>query len=240
MPISELDIINSFSKSEYFLPALTIDLGNVFLTKKQVNDFRRKVYSKAVEVLTTTSRNLKKKLVSVDIANEMLDYQFVENKTNKLTASNIIYFPENFNFVEIEEFKNMCEKQNKNFYLFLPNYATEQDVEFLRENVEKLQLKVVVNNAYALTFNADTIIGPGMNVYNSYTANYFNLPFIKAEGGKFKMPYMTLRHCPIKQFLKCDCSTCKYKTGITYKMSNGKRLKLKRVKLSSCTFYLQD
>ena len=240
MPISELDIINSFSKSEYFLPALTIDLGNVFLTKKQVNDFRRKVYYKAVEVLTTTSRKLSKKLVSVSHAEEMLDYQFIENKTTELTSKNIIYFPENFNFVEIEKFKNECDKQNKNLYLFLPNFATMQDVEFLRENVEKLQLKVVVNNAYALTFNADKIIGPGMNVYNSYTANYFNLPFIKAEGGKFKMPYMTLRHCPIKQFLKCDCSTCKYKTGITYKMSNGKRLKLKRVKLSSCTFYLQD
>ena len=240
MPIAEQDIEFSFLKSEYFEPNLKMELGNIFLTKKQINDFRRNVYSKLVEMLTHCERNAQKINIKATQFEEMQNYQLIENSNEKLVEENILYFPDEFDFVEIESFKIQCEKQNKNFYLFLPNFATKQDVEFLRENVERLRIKIVVNNPYALEFVTEKIIGPGMNVYNSFTANYFNLPFIKAEGGKFKMPYMTLRHCPIKQHLKCDCSNCKFKQGLTYKMNNGKKLQLKRVKIASCTFYLKD
>lgn len=240
MPITQKDFEMSFVKSEYFEPNLTIKLGNVFLTKKQINDIRRNVYSAVEKLLTHCERNVQKINIKATQFEEMQNYQLIENSNEKLVEENILYFPDEFDFVEIEGFKIQCEKQNKNFYLFLPNFATKQDVEYLRENVEKLKIKIVVNNPYALEFKTEKIIGPGMNVYNSFSANYFNLPFIKAEGGNFKMPYMTLRHCPIKQHLKCDCSNCKFKQGFTYKMNNGRMLKLKRVKIKSCTFYLQD
>ena len=55
---------------------------------------------------------------------------------------------------------------------------------------------------------------------------------------KIDYPYMTLRHCPIKAHIGGDCLNCKYQNGYIYKMQSGKELKLKRKKLSTCTFYL--
>ena len=106
--------------------------------------------------------------------------------------------------------------------------------------IDKTKIAIVINNLYALNFDAEKIIGGGLNVYNSYSANYYNLHFIKAEGEEFKMPYMVLKHCPIKQHLKVDCSNCVFKNGYSYKMQNGKILKLKRKKITDCTFYLTD
>ena len=85
------------------------------------------------------------------------------------------------------------------------------------------------------------IIGGGLNVYNSHTAKALKYPFIPSENGlveKKDFAYMTLRHCPIKTHVGGSCKDCKYKKGYEYQMENGKTLKLKRKKLSTCTFYL--
>ena len=57
-------------------------------------------------------------------------------------------------------------------------------------------------------------------------------------GNKIEYPYMSLRHCPMKSHLGATCDKCPYKDGFIYRMDNGKILKLKRKKLSTCTFYL--
>ncbi|MBQ9756655.1 MAG: hypothetical protein IJV99_03555 [Clostridia bacterium] len=81
-----------------------------------------------------------------------------------------------------------------------------------------------------------------MNVYNDYTANEYGLKYLGAENinKSVTLPYMTLRHCPIKEHLGGNCNECKYKNGLVYKMENGKKLQLKRKKLSDCTFYLTE
>ena len=90
-------------------------------------------------------------------------------------------------------------------------------------------------------FNTEIVVGAGLNVFNSHTAQIFNKPIITAESDistKIDYPYMTLRHCPLKTHLSTNCSNCPYSDDITYRMDSGKILKLKRKKLSSCTFYL--
>ena len=62
-----------------------------------------------------------------------------------------------------------------------------------------------------------------------------------AENNKIKttdFPYMTLRHCPMKEHLNASCNNCPYSNDYAYKMDNGITLNLRRKKLSSCTFYL--
>ena len=94
-----------------------------------------------------------------------------------------------------------------------------------------------------LTFKTDIVIGGGLNVYNNITANLYGMPIIVSEGKiatKVNFPYMTLRHCPLKNHLGANCANCPYTNYYTLKMENGKEFKLKRLKLSSCTFYLTD
>ena len=59
----------------------------------------------------------------------------------------------------------------------------------------------------------------------------------KADVLNEKLIYM--KHCPIKEHLGGDCSRCKYTTGITLSLA-GRKFNLKRKKLASCLFYLED
>ena len=142
---------------------------------------------------------------------------------------------------DIKKFKMRCEEEGKIPYLDLPNFALKADIDKLKNIIELLQINVVANNYYALEISKNYIVGAGLNVYNSVTANVFGVPFISAEGDlgeRIDYPYMTFRHCPMKSHLKAGCDKCPYKDGYVYRMDNGKILKLKRKKLSTCTFYL--
>ena len=126
-------------------------------------------------------------------------------------------------------------------FLDLPNFALDKDVDFLKSIVERNQIPVVCNNYYAIDFKTEKVAGGGLNVYNFLSANKLKMPFICSEDSFAKrtdFAFMTLRHCPMKCLLGASCSSCPYSDGFEYRMQNGKILKLKRKKLSSCTFYL--
>ena len=243
-PITKDELISNFTKSEMFLASLNITLGNVFLPKQKINEFRRGVFECIFNKLTEIKKaKLNKILINSLKINENIkkinNFQEIFNKNEKLLEKNIIYSPEEYTLQDVEEFITICKKQNKKPFLNLPIFALRQDIDMLKNIVEVTKIAVVVNNAYALNFETEKVIGGGMNVCNSCSANYFNLPFIQAEGTNFKMPYMTLRHCPMKSHLNANCNNCPYKAGYEYVMQNGKRFKLKRIKMKSCTFELR-
>ncbi|MBE5740992.1 MAG: U32 family peptidase [Clostridiales bacterium] len=220
-PLTEKDFIDNFRKSELFDAILYCDINAVFMPKKSLNDFRRKVYDIIKNELIKTDRNLLNKI-------SLPKYKEIEEIDSALD----LYIPEVYNEIDIVK--------NKDKILYLPIFATTHDVEMLKQIVEKNKIPVLVNNLYALDFDTEKYIGGGMNVYNGYTAQYFGRPYFRAEGGEYQMPYMTLRHCPMKQHLGADCVHCPYREGYEYVMPNGKRMKLKRSKMSSCTFYLTN
>ena len=120
-------------------------------------------------------------------------------------------------------------------------------------------LGVVANNLYALTFDCEIIGGQFLNVYNSFTLNTIcklhqlkacfveeltskdieeletDVPILKRE-----KVYMTLLHCPFKQHLKCDCTSCKYDESSTFTLNRGKQFKVYRKKTHTCIFLLKD
>ncbi len=245
-PISRDDICTNFAKSEIFVPKIEVAvLDNIFMPKQKLNDFRRKVYEKVYEFIANNNRH---SLEKIKVQNnykieKFTDFQIVEDSREKMTAKNIIYSPEYYNLKDILDFKKMCEKTGRAFILDTPNFALHDDIIYLRDIIEKNNICIVANNYYALSFNTNIIIGAGLNVYNTYSANIYNTPIITAESGissRINFPYMTLRHCPMKSHLNANCANCPYTIGYTYKMENGKTMKLKRKKLSTCTFYLTD
>lgn len=249
-PITPEDVITCFQKSEYFAPTINLKMDNIFVPRKILNEFRRKVY----EIIKNEkiNKNLKnyEKIQLKSVKNNKFinnfenlfikteNYQIIEDKNQKKLKDIIIYSPEEYIEKDILEAKEFIEKENKKFILELPNFALKNDVEYLKNIVEKNKISIVINNFYALSFDTKKYIGWGMNVYNSYSANYFSLPYIQAENGQESAPYMTLRHCPMKEHLNANCSNCPYKQGYEYVLDSGKRFQLKRKKLSTCTFYL--
>lgn len=240
-PITKEELTENFNKNEYFDVSIDAELDSVFIVKKVLNEFRRNFFDLVVSTLTKVERESLKPIdVEEKFAYPLTNFKIVDKPISSEKAITI-YSPNEYVLKDIETFISECEKSNSKPVLNLPNFVLSQDIEYLKEIVEKTKIAVVVNNLYALDFKTEKIIGGGINVFNSYSATYLNLPFIKAEGeDSFFMPYMTLRHCPMKQHLGGNCANCPYKDGYKYKMANGNVMKLKRVKLSTCTFQLTD
>ena len=245
-PLSENDIIENFKKSELFDADIEfVSFNNVFLTKSQLNEFRRNVFEKVVNFIINTHKNNENKIkININYKiKKFKDFKIVEKLSEDFGNQNIIYSPEVYELNDIKAFIKKCKSLNKNAYLDTPNFALEKDIDLLKNIIDVTNIPIIANNYYALSFNTQKVIGAALNVYNTVTAGVFDLPVITAESNistKINFPYMTLRHCPIKSHLNCDCSNCKFSNNLTYKMDNGKVFKLKRKKLTTCTFYLTD
>lgn len=242
-PLSKNEIENCFSKNEFFVPQIIFETNNAFLTKKQLNDFRRNVYEKLIEKLTEINH---KKIQKIELKinkniKKFNNFQIIDNISNNFNEKNIIFSPEVYSINEINKFKEKCDKENKNAFLLLPNFATEKDIILLEEIISKTKVGVIATNLYALLLKTNLVAGGELNIYNSVSANLLNIPVLSAENNlstKVEVPFMTLKHCPMKEHFGAKCSACPYADGFKYVMQNGKTFSLKRKKLSSCTFYL--
>lgn len=247
-PLMEKDVKDCFDKNEFFAPQIDFETDGVFVQKSKLNDIRREFYEKLCEVISNKSRhNLKP--TKTDEPLKILpfeDFCFVETneEIKNKSEKNIIFSPQEYREDEILKAREVCENLGKNFYLDLPNFALKSDIEMLKNLVEKNHISIVANNVYALDFGCEKVAGGGLNVFNRVGANFLGLKFVCAEESVAKQtnfPYMTLRHCPFKCDLGVTCKNCPYKDGeFALKMESGKLLKIKRKKLSSCTFYLTD
>lgn len=244
-PLQQSDIEKSFEKNEYFCPQISFETDGVFASKSILNEFRRNFYTTLKSfVLNNEKHNLKLKNISLETENVEIfdDFEIVE-RVQKFAHKNVIYSPEIYDEQDILAFRKICEKENRKIYLDLPNFALKNDIAKLQNIVEKNNIPVIVNNLYGLGFECEKVAGGGFNVFNKTTASYLGLPVICAEdcfAAKTNFPYMTLRHCPFKCDLGASCDKCPYSDCYALKMQNGKVLKIKRKKLSTCTFYLTD
>lgn len=244
-PLTREQLEQNFSKSEYFeVQLLSVELGNAFILKQKLNEFRRTVFEKVKDELTAVNQSVElAKLSNVPKITEFTDFCIVENLDEPLSAKNVIYSPETYLLKDVEKFILLCKSEGKTPYLDTPNFALSEDITLLKGIISATGIGVVANNYYALTLTDNFIVGAGLNVYNSYTASELDKPFFSAESDAFKrrnFAYMTLRHCPLKCILSSSCDKCLYEQGYVYKSDDGKAMKLKRKKLSTCTFYLTD
>ena len=244
-PLTKQEIIKNFAKSEIFDAQIAFNsFDNIFLSKQQLNSFRRKVFDQIYKELVQQHKQLALIQISPSQSVQLfVDYQIVENIQAKFSAKNIIYSPDEYNVDNINKFLEKCSKLNKIAYLDTPNFALKKDIEMLKNIINTTNIGIVANNYYALNLTNNFVVGAALNVFNSVSANVLNKPVISAESIAFsqtKYPYMTLRHCPLKSHINASCAKCPYNKDFKYVMQSGKELKLKRKKLSSCTFYLTD
>lgn len=245
-PITQENLIENFAKSEYFDAELTVEnLDKVFLPKQKLNEFRRNVFDTIFKTLTEChKRNIPLKDIKTNLdVIKFTDFQFVENLNENFVKQNIVYSPEQYNLESVVKFVEKCKSKNKTPYLDTPNFATAKDVALLKSIINQTQISIVANNYYALGLTPNFVVGGGLNVYNTVTANEYGKPVITAESNistKQNFAYMTLRHCPFKNHLNANCANCPYSNDYSLKMESGKILKLKRKKLETCTFYLTD
>ena len=245
-PLNEIDFIENFKKSELFDSTVIINkLDRIFMPKQKLNEFRRKVFATIKETFTLKNKhNLSKTIYATSYKIKKFEnFKFVENLEETFDSESIVYSPETYLVENVKAFLEICDNLNKKAYLDTPNFALEKDIKLLKSIIETTKIAIIANNYYALSFDTEIVIGGGLNAYNLITAEEYDKPILSAESSistHINFPYMTLRHCPFKSHLKATCANCPYSNNYTYRMDNGKILKLKRKKLSSCTFYLTD
>lgn len=203
------------------------------------------------------SKKCTENLIKIENINK---FNEIKDKTNK-----IIYSPNKFDLNEIIKFAAYCEKSNKEGFLDLPIFANEKDILFIKNILKNTNtLGIVANNYYAfdLMDANKIIIGMGLNIFNNFSIDFYEKMGVKGiilskelkpfdldnfssnvnlyMFAKGRDEYMTLKHCPFKEFFGSRCENCKFCEGLEYKMQNGKRLILERKKLSSCQFVLKS
>lgn len=245
-PITQKDITENFNKSDIFSPCISVTtLDNIFMPKQKLNEFRRNFYDAVFKAFTTCHyRNLPFTKIKTNLqVNIFKNFKFVESLNEILSEQNIVYSPSEYKLQDINNFIQLCTSMGKTPYLDTPNFALQKDIELLKNIIKETKISIIANNYYAINLSKKYIVGAGLNVYNSISANLFNQPIISAEnnmGSKINFAYMTLRHCPLKAHASASCTNCPYSNDYKYVMESGKVLKLKRKKLSTCTFYLTD
>lgn len=241
-PLTKADFVQNFAKSEFFEVNLVFDIENVFIPKKVLNEFRRNFFDKIYETLTVCHHHQLQTIIinKPNKLNKLEDFEFIHSLNQPFCAKNIIFSPEIYNLEDVISFSKICEKLGKKAILDTPNFATEKDIKLLKNIINSTKICILANNYYALSLSSNFAIGAGLNVYNGYSP-LCDFEILTAElEQSCKFPYMTLRHCPLKNHIGATCNNCPFDDDYSYKMDNGKILKLKRKKLSSCTFYLTD
>ena len=238
-PLAQADLAANFDKSEFFEATLTFDaMDAVFLPKRALNEWRRDVYAALYAAMTECYRRDLPSFVLPDCAPTatVADYALVRSWDRLPSAPVVIYSPDDLGEADVCAFAEACRANGVRPYLDVPNFALQEDVAYLRRVVRSAAIGVVANNYFALTLGAaDVLVGGGLNIYNRYSAAALGLPVVTTS-----MPYMTLRHCPMQAHVGGDCSHCLYRDGYVYVMEDGRRLHLRRRRMSSCTFYLEE
>ena len=277
-PIEYKDCLSQFAKlGDYFeLGNLECNIENIFIAKSQLNELRRvaleKLKEKIIENYEIENKLDQKKIETknniklYDLHNKncqkmVVFHDFSDFNVVKGSYDIYVYQPRDYN---IDNLTNLYEKYSEyKIYISFPIMANYEEIILIKKIIDICKnWGVYANNYYALelTSKDKTIIGSNMNVYNSYTVNYYsslgykNIALtiedidytkIKNNGSNlfiftsFYPEYMYFRHCPFKEHLQSKCSNCKYNEDLTYKLNNNE-FKIVREKLISCQFVLKS
>ena len=277
-PLNYSDLFTQLSKITDFpfiISELNANLDNVFARKSEINEMRReglKLLKEAIlnqykkeeincdfnPINNFLVKNNKKQIYKLGI---LQDLEKISNFNNIL----LVYSPEEFHKEEIKVFSDFCAEKSVDGYLDLPIIASEEDLHVIKDILNTCDnLGILANNYYALNLvhGRKVIVGMGLNVYNSYTINFYeklgcNDIVLSKEIGREESTqmrcnvnlyafaqgreeYMTLKHCPFKEFFGSSCGRCTYSGKKIYKMQNGKKLLLERKRIVNCQFVLKS
>ena len=89
--LTEHDICNNFSKNVFFSPTVFVQTQNAFLTKAQLNNFRRNVYEKITQILTqNNNKKLYKTKIDVNVETKAFeDFEITENSSEIYHNKNV-------------------------------------------------------------------------------------------------------------------------------------------------------
>ena len=255
--------LQKLNDTYFYLKNLELKTDNVFLSKKQLNEIRRKMLENIKNYfLIKNDVIFNKNNINLYFDNK---YKNKQNYSLEITDKNdskadfLVVKPSNFKNYDYEKINH------KNTYLYVPSFLSNTDLQLIKDILDNYpNLGVYAQNLGALNLSNKIILGAKLNLKNmlaineilslcrnakllettpELTESSYNLlnenisiPMVKSSFENFEL--MTFVHCPIKTMFNNSCANCKYSANIIYKMQNGTTVKLDRYKLNNCYFNL--
>ncbi|MEG0547685.1 MAG: U32 family peptidase [Coprobacillus sp.] len=183
--ISQERIIGQLSKlgqSQFVSHDINVSIDeNITIPIKDINEMRRE----CIEMLNNQIKNskihnsyknditLEKKIMASDYSYDILVNNLEQLEVAIQYPTRYIYYP--FQEDALSAFE-LCQKHKKEFALFLPRIVKDQDIhDIINSQIYKIVNRVVVNDFgfYNLCQDKEIILGTGLNIYNSYSCQYF-------------------------------------------------------------------
>lgn len=242
--LSEERIAQQLSKlgqTVFYAQKIEIDIDDkITIPIKIINKLRREAIEKLSHTLMHNQIHTQKKSYQ-----PLLEYKAASSHDIYILASNykqlemIVHYPVHTIFYPYQndaiKAYQLCSKHHKDFALFIPRICKDQDIEeIFNSQVYQKVKKVVVNDygSYIAFQEKERIIGTGLNIFNSYSANYYTeskilslemsqkqMKQLKADHQKCivqiygKIENMLSEYCPISQYYfgkkKNNCQICK-------------------------------
>lgn len=269
-PLTQERIVQQLSKlgNTVFYPRnLNVNIqNNITMPIKAINELRRD----AIEELTQIIQNQKIHQDNINnfiILNKQNAYKhdvhvLVNNiqqlKTVLRFPIDHIYYP--YQSDALKAYR-LCQSRHKEMILFIPRICKQNDLnEILNSPIYKEVHKVVVNDygSYYSFSNKERIIGTGFNIYNSYSASFFQekkilslemsqkqMINLKTDLSKCiiqiygKIENMISEYCPISQYYfkeqKKNCQICQHHR---YSIIDRKKEKFELLMDEKCRMHL--
>ena len=157
--------------------------NNIIFPIKTINDLRRKGIEELVsKILKQNYQNNEKRdfnLYDVNINYTSKEIDVIVSDISQLSEVinhpvRTVYFTYSQDAVKAHR---ICKENNVEFGLFIPRIVKSKDLLEIKESyIYSLTNKVIVNEIGALDFfnEKNIILGTGINIYNSYSAQYLN------------------------------------------------------------------
>lgn len=232
--------LSKLGDTPFQMNSCVIDIDDdIILPIKSINDLRRDCIKKIIEILEQRKIHNKEKkdiiLNEIDFKQKKKDIDLLVSNLEQLKIClkypfRTIYYPYSNDALEAV---NLCKEQSKDIALFIPRIIKSNElIDIMNSKVYNSVDKVVVNDYGSLSMMKDKeiILGTGINVFNSYSAQFndketvlslemdikqindlkFNHKIIQIYG---KTENMISEFCPISQFYynkqMKKCNKCK-------------------------------
>lgn len=245
---------------------LTANFEDVFLPKSVLNNLRREAVQQLTSIILLSKKS-NVTCVNGSVAETGIcgknNYLIVDNPS-QITSQNFAYIfsPNQFSQQQILLAVEKSKQVGAKLYLDMPIVARHHDltkIDQILNNFNGSQFGLVANNIYVFNYinKFNIIAGTGLNIVNSYSKAFYlnlgakdiiysveaNLNDIDSNGVVFTSGYpvlMTLTHCPFKMLYGNTCKNCTFKDNLTYKMQDGRVVKIRRKVISHCYFEVVD
>lgn len=233
--------LSKLGQTVFFAKEISIDIeDHITIPIKVINELRREAINELTKKIENKKIHFQKREYHLSLPNQKADHKEIHVMVSHFKQlQTIIHYPIHHIYYPYQEDAfnayQLCRQNHKEMILYIPRICKDKDIEaILHSQVYQNIQKIVVNDygSYYAFKDKEKIIGTGLNIYNSYSAHFYqekkilSLEMSYSQMKKLhvnhqdcivqiygKIENMVSEYCPISQYYfgkqKKNCQLCK-------------------------------